>query len=146
MLNKNFQKALLSLGFVLVSIPFLAAQQFGKLSGKVFDKATKEPILFANIAFIQMDSIKRMVSADMEGVYQLDSILVGKYQLKVSSLGYHAYSQNIDIQQDTQILDIYLEEVTCDCVVLAPLKQQPKKSKGKKSKPLLEKIKPNSIL
>jgi CarboxypepD_reg-like domain len=146
MLNQNFQKALLSLGFVLVSIPFLAAQQFGKLSGKVIDKITKEPILFANITFIQMDSIKRMVSADMEGVYQLDSILVGKYQLKVSSLGYYNYSQNIDIQQDTQILDIYLEEETCDCVVLEPLKKRSKKSKGKKSKPLLEKIKPNSIL
>lgn len=140
MLNRSFQKALLSVYFVLAAIPFLAAQQFGKLSGKVFDKSTNEPIIFANIAFIQADSVMRIVHTNEEGVYRLDSVLFGKYQLKVSSLGYHTYLQNVDIQQDTKVLDIYLEEKICDCVVLEPLKKRSKKSKSR-----IKKIKPNFV-
>ena len=56
--------------------------------GKITDKDTGDPILFANVALYQRGKVIAGMQSDYDGNYRFDSIPAGTYDLEVSFLGY----------------------------------------------------------
>ncbi len=61
----------------------------GALKGKVLDKVTKEPIPFANIILESGEDIMGGTTSDFDGNFTIKPITPGKYDLKVTFLGYN---------------------------------------------------------
>lgn len=64
---------------------FLLFGQTGKISGRVVEKESGEPVPLANVLLLG-ETIG--ASADFDGYYQILNIRPGNYSLKVSSIGY----------------------------------------------------------
>ena len=62
--------------------------QFGALQGKVIDKETKEPIPFANIIIDDNGTQVGGTTSDFDGNYSIKSIPPGRYDIKVTYIGY----------------------------------------------------------
>ncbi len=108
----------LLLSFALVFSGTLSSQI---IKGKVIDE-NEAPIIFAAVTLnnpIDSSLVKATITADF-GVFEFDGITAGKYNLKISSIGYSDYSKQIDFSGDQLDLGtIYintqaenLEEVT----------------------------------
>ena len=69
----------------LLLAPALCIAQTGSLQGTVHDKDTGEEIVGANIIIA---GTKTGASTDIEGKYILKNVAPGKYDLKVSYVGY----------------------------------------------------------
>lgn len=80
---KNLFKSLL---FVLAA-NFVYAQS-GQIQGKIIDKATGEGIPFANIVAEQNGVQKGGASTDFDGNYSIKPLNPGKYDVKISYVGY----------------------------------------------------------
>lgn len=57
------------------------------IKGKIIDNASKEPIPFATVVIMDTDPMTGTTS-DMDGNFKLENIPVGRYDLKISFLGY----------------------------------------------------------
>lgn len=81
------------------------------LQGQVFDKETKEPIMFGKIQLIAGDSILNM-STDMDGNFQFINIPEGIYQLRAVYLGLSTtYIPQLIIRDEiTSDFKIYMDE------------------------------------
>ena len=64
---------------------FSQASLFGSLTGTIFDEASKETIIGANIQVLGTDL---GTSTDFDGFYSLNSIPSGKYSIRISYIGY----------------------------------------------------------
>lgn len=62
--------------------------QTGKLSGKITDKDTKEPIPFASVVLFKEGVQKGGTSTDFEGNFEIPALVPGAYDVKVSFVGY----------------------------------------------------------
>ncbi|MCZ7610601.1 MAG: TonB-dependent receptor [Ignavibacterium sp.] len=101
----------------LMFIPFLQAQTgVGKLSGKVIDAVTKEPLIGANVILI---GTQTGAATDINGDYFVLNITPGTYDVKASYVGYAAktiegvrvvagitYELNIELSTDFTLEDI----------------------------------------
>lgn len=112
---------------IIVTLPALAGVT-GKLSGKITDRQTGEPLPGANV-LIEKHSLG--AAADFKGEYTLLNIPPGIYTVRVSFLGYKTITvENVKIQVDqTTTLNVELstESITVDEVVVtakAPLIQK----------------------
>ncbi|MBM3434722.1 MAG: hypothetical protein FJY07_00730 [Bacteroidetes bacterium] len=83
-----FRNLLLTIGFILVS-NLVVFSQSGTLKGKIFDKATKEPIPFANIVIELGGAQKGGGTSDFDGNYMIKPIPPGTYDLKATYVGYN---------------------------------------------------------
>jgi len=97
----------------------------GKISGKVLDKETKEPIIGANIV---IQGTYFGAATDIEGYYYINNVTPGKYNVVISAIGYHKITfENVVVRIDlTTNLDVDLtsEAITLGEVVVqatAPL-------------------------
>jgi len=83
---KNLFTKIFTIGvfFSLFSVAF-AQTGVGKLSGKVIDAATKEPLIGANIVVLESQT---GAATDIEGDYFILNITPGTYAVKVSYVGY----------------------------------------------------------
>ena len=79
----------LTLSFLLLNIVMLA--QSGKISGRVTDSQTGEPLIGANVIVLNTDY---GAATDINGEYSIANIPPGVYSLKASYIGY----QNVTIQ------------------------------------------------
>lgn len=81
----------------------------GKISGKILDGATNEPLIGANIIIV---GTTLGAASDIDGNYFIINIPPGKYQLKASIIGYTpVVVQNIVVSVDqTTKLDFKLNE------------------------------------
>ena len=75
---------------LLLAIQTLYAQN--ELKGKVIDKSTNTPVVFANIYFPQLE---KGTTTDENGDFSIKSIPSGTHKMIVSIIGYETLSQNI---------------------------------------------------
>ncbi|MHC4105060.1 MAG: carboxypeptidase-like regulatory domain-containing protein, partial [Planctomycetota bacterium] len=64
---------------------FSLAQENGKISGRVIDARTKEPLAGVNVVLIGRGTGS---ASDVEGKFLIDGLANGSYQLEVSYIGY----------------------------------------------------------
>lgn len=71
----------------------------GRLYGKVIDKATKEPVDYSTITLLalQKDSVISGALAKANGDFNLDKLPMGRYRLRVSFIGYKAFTLPVTI-------------------------------------------------
>lgn len=97
-------KYILTLAFLLVGLNLFAQTdtvQYGKLEVKVIDGMTKKPIEYAIIT-IEKDSFKKSKYSDNNGLFILDNIPFGMYNLYSSCIGYSKMKlQNVGINKDS---------------------------------------------
>jgi len=81
-------RKLLITAAVLISANLVAFSQSGTLKGKITDKATNEPIPFANIIIEQGGKQSGGTTSDFDGNYTIKPIPPGKYDVKATYVGY----------------------------------------------------------
>ncbi len=98
---------------VFVSLPVYGIGTTGKISGRITDKTTGEPLPFVNV--IVMGS-SMGAATDLEGYYTINNIPPGSYTVKASAIGYNpvTYKEvkvNIDLttKVDFQLADVSIE-------------------------------------
>jgi outer membrane receptor protein involved in Fe transport len=79
----------LTLVFLLAGITGAIAQsQSGSIKGKIFDKATKEPMPFTVVVAEMNGTQAGGATSDFDGNFLIKPLSPGSYTIKVSSLGY----------------------------------------------------------
>lgn len=78
----------------------------GKITGKVVDHLTKEPIPGANVILI---GSKYGASTDLDGNFVISSIDIGTYQIKISSVGYSTIVKTDIIVNSAKPTDLLIE-------------------------------------
>jgi outer membrane receptor protein involved in Fe transport len=81
-------KKLTQLIFLLL-IPGLLFAQTGKVTGKIIDRESKEPLIGANIVIV---STQLGAVSDIDGKYTVLSVTPGGYTIKASYIGYQSIS------------------------------------------------------
>lgn len=94
---------------LLFLLPAMLISQTGKISGKVYNEATKEPIPGANVI---LEGTRLGSAADVNGNYIILNIPPGKYDVVVSAVGYVKTTiKNVIVNADkTTFLDVALKE------------------------------------
>jgi ferric enterobactin receptor len=65
----------------------------GKVSGRIVEETTSEPIYYATIAIFPNDSSKRPIdgtTSDAKGVFSISGLPFGTYKIEVSFIGYNS--------------------------------------------------------
>ena len=88
--------------------------QSGSMQGKVTDKDTKEPIPFANVVIELGGKIINGGTTDFDGKYNIKPISPGKYDVKVTYVGYkNLMIKGVIINANKiRFLDVQLESTT----------------------------------
>ncbi|MEI6575512.1 MAG: carboxypeptidase-like regulatory domain-containing protein [Bacteroidota bacterium] len=104
------RKLLFILGFIMAGTTFVFAQS-GTLKGKIFDKATKEPIPFANIVVEVSGAQVGGATSDFDGNYTIKPITPGKYDVKATFIGFKTQlTKSVVINSDKiTFLDLEME-------------------------------------
>ncbi|MCZ7614289.1 MAG: carboxypeptidase-like regulatory domain-containing protein [Ignavibacteriaceae bacterium] len=84
-MKKLSTNLLATLVFLLLSASMFAQTGVGKMSGKVLDADTKEPLIGANIILLNTNL---GAATDIDGNYFILNITPGTYEVKVSYVGY----------------------------------------------------------
>ncbi len=104
---------------LLIPAATLLAGTTGKISGKILDKETSEPILGANIV---VEGTYFGAAADADGYYFINNIPPGKYNIIASAVGYHKVRiENVNVRIDltTELnVDLTSEAVNIGEVVI----------------------------
>ena len=85
------KKVLLTFGLLLMAEVLAFAQ--GTLKGTITDSKTKEPLPFVNIIVKQDGKQVHGGSTDLDGIFTIKPLQVGKYDIEVSTVGYTRYVQ-----------------------------------------------------
>lgn len=126
----NHLKYILTLTILLVELNLFAQTdtvQYGKLEVKVIDEMTKKPIEYA-VVTIENDSFKKSRYTDINGLFILDDVPFGMYNLYSSCTGYSKMKlQSVGINKDSitylKFEMIYSEKNSCmHCDLKLPLK------------------------
>lgn len=90
---------------ILTTIFFESASTQNKISGKVMDQSTGEPVPYASVFFA---GTTHGASTDVEGNYVFSGFASGKYDLTASSVGYQPYSLVVAFSESQQVINITL--------------------------------------
>ena len=113
-----FRKVLMTIVLLLMA-NIVVAQ--GTIKGTVIDSKTKQPIPFASVVAQQDGKQVRGTMADMEGNFTIKPLNVGKYDVVVSSVGYHKYTRaELDVKATG--FTVCNVELTSSSVVLEEVK------------------------
>lgn len=115
-MKKISTNLLAALVFLLFSTSLFAQTGVGKMSGKVIDADTKEPLIGANIILL---NTSLGAATDIDGNYFILNITPGTYEVKVSYVGYApktiqevrivaniTYELNVELTTDFTLPDI----------------------------------------
>ena len=94
----------------LLLVQVCYAQEY-KLTGKILDATTRQPLIGANVVLMnQYDTTKRVhATTNVEGNFSLQNLRKGSYKLAVSYLGYTRNDQSINLNfRDQSVGSIYL--------------------------------------
>ena len=96
--------------FLLLLFPFIGTGQ-QRISGTILD-AEKNPVEFAAVNLLKpQDSLLyKNTQTDEKGFFEITGIENGKYLLKIMALGHSEKYINIDVQTNTELSPIILEE------------------------------------
>jgi len=86
---KPMIKKLLSACAFLLIFSLSAVAQSGTIKGKIYDKATKEPLPFASVVAESNGANKGGSQSDFDGEYTIKPLPAGEYTVKVSYVGYN---------------------------------------------------------
>lgn len=92
------KKLITTLIFVIISVTSTYAQKKITLSGKITDDQSGEVLVGATLLCMGSDTIG--TTTDINGYYQL-SIIPGKYNIKVSYVGYKTTTNQLEIKSNT---------------------------------------------
>ena len=87
----NFRLRSFTLFFVVFSLQILHAGTTGKLSGKVTDKETGEPLIGANV---MIDGTLMGAATDVDGNYFILQVPPGTYEIRFTMIGYQTLVMN----------------------------------------------------
>lgn len=101
-----------------------------KVTGRILEKDSPEPVSFATVALLRQDSTVAMgVSADENGVFTLESVTPGNYLVRISSIGYVTeVVPNIQVPVESKIIDIGLVYLKSEASQLQEVKIVAEKS------------------
>ncbi len=101
---------------MILLITVFANAQSGTLQGKVTDGVSKEPIPFANVVVELGGKVVNGGTTDFEGNYKIKPIQPGKYDVKISYVGYKKklYKGVLINANKIRFLDIELESSATD--------------------------------
>ncbi len=106
-MNKNSYYALKVLLLSLFVFPVILLGQSGRISGKVVDKLTGEPLFGANV-FLEETNLGS--SVNLMGYFTIKNVPQGDYRLIVSMMGYRKESLLLSVSPDSSIcLELKLE-------------------------------------
>lgn len=94
------KKEFLLLSFFLLFIlsELILSQSSGKLTGKIMDASTGEPVAFANVV---LEGTNFGAASDMDGDYLIVNVPSGTYNIIVSYIGYvKVVTQNVKVHTD----------------------------------------------
>lgn len=94
----NFYKRFLFSLLILLSFQSLLFSQTGKISGKVIDGTTNEPLPFVNVL---VEGTNYGAATDINGFYNIIGVPPGNYNVRASAIGYNPQVvQNIRVSID----------------------------------------------
>ncbi|MCP5060983.1 MAG: TonB-dependent receptor plug domain-containing protein, partial [Ignavibacteriae bacterium] len=104
---------LITLAIILISVSTSSFAQTGKIAGRVTDGATGEALPFVNI-IVQETTMG--AASDIDGYYAILNLRPGKYNVKVSAIGFQSkVIENINISIDlTTKIDVQLFEASIE--------------------------------
>jgi len=91
----------------------IAEKPIGSISGKVIDKDTKEPVSFATVALYKYNDTTKIIKGvvtDTDGIYTFSELPIGKYDIKVSYVGYNPIIIK-EVKVDRSKSDLNLENI-----------------------------------
>lgn len=102
MKSKSISLTLLGVFFALVSMPYPLFGDNGKLTGKVYDAETREPLPGANITIVSAWlegqevelEVKQGAASDVSGYFVILNVRPGTYNLKATMVGYTTLTQS----------------------------------------------------
>jgi hypothetical protein len=105
------------LGYLVFFILFNICTSFSqdgipvqKIRGEIRNSANQQPVVGATVLLFDQ-KIKSGVGSNSKGSFKFDSITVGRYSLKISSIGFETQIQNIILTSGKElILNIFLNE------------------------------------
>ncbi len=98
------------------SLELANALQYSRISGKVTDSNTGDPMIFANVFF---ENTQIGTTTDKDGMFILDRITPNMYHLRIQFMGYKTQSYRFNLQRGKNIyLRIILES---DVLQMEPL-------------------------
>ncbi len=107
-----------------VSIPALTYAQFGKVSGKVTDSETKEPLVGATVL---LEGTTLGASTDVNGNYFILNVPAATYTVKATYIGYHPLTiADIEVRAGlTRDLPIRLQSTSVQAPTVEIVAQRP---------------------
>ena len=111
--------------FLMLPVLLAAAPQHFKVSGTVTDAATGEPLIGA---VVNVDELWAVTDAD--GAFTIDKVQQGKYDIKVSILGYVDYKLSIDVKRDISNISFRLKESSLALDEVVVTAKRPKDGTG----------------
>lgn len=129
-MKKSWLKIVQSLLMLLVVNQVNFGQTTGKISGKIVDKETKEPLIGANIL---IEGTSMGGAANIDGEYFIINVPPGKYNLRISMMSYQALTisdvvvsvnRTADVDVELSIGDLKLDEVVVSIAAVAQRKDQ----------------------
>ena len=108
----------ISITLLLLLSSLFSFSQTGVLRGFIYDKATGEPVSYANVIIKETD---HGAAADKTGYFQIASIKPGTYSVQVSFVGYETIVEEVTIKAGENLTKkffisegVQLEEFTID--------------------------------
>jgi outer membrane receptor protein involved in Fe transport len=98
--------------FLLSFIGIAQAENPGIISGKVTNKATKQPVQYASIVIKDAGKIITGIVADDNGNFLIKNLELKKYDLEVEFIGYKKYATTFELSSSKKnsTIEILLEE------------------------------------
>jgi hypothetical protein len=119
-MNKIFTNLLVALSLLFLTSSAFAQSGVGKISGKVLDADTREPLIGANIILM---GTNLGAATDIDGSYFILNITPGTYNVKVSYVGYApktiqgvrivsnlTYELDVELSTDFTLPEIVVED------------------------------------
>lgn len=85
----------------------------GSISGKIIDKTTKEPIVYANITIKENDKIITGGITSNNGIFRINNLEIRNYDVEIQFIGYKTLSKMVTLSKtnvNINLNTIYLEE------------------------------------
>ena len=112
------KRFVLFIGLLLIGVSIFA-QNNGRITGKIVDQETKEPVAQANVRILhQKDSLYLTgVASDQEGNFAI-SVPYGNYIIHVTYVGHHDLFRNVTISNTNRTANLGSVELGTDNILL----------------------------
>jgi hypothetical protein len=109
--KNKMKKLFFFLTFVFIGALAIAQNATQTIRGIIIDKEAQSPLVGATVILLNSNPIKG-VSTDVDGKFKITEIAAGRYDLKISFMGYkERVISNVQVTTGKEVvLDIFLEE------------------------------------